>query len=176
MIGVYTITNRINGDMYVGSSNNVDKRMYTHEITLRNNKHYNTKLQNAVNKYDLSNFEFKLLDECELDHQFATESYWYNMLNPSYNLVDVNPKGGRSWSVKERENQVVKSIKRIRVLCSPINATDPRECYLFESLSQAALTLFGEGGQNYFTKGIKDVLIGKRSQFKGWKFQQLDND
>ena len=176
MVGVYTITNRVNGNMYVGSSNDVDKRINAHERSLMKNKHFNAKLQNAVNKYNISNFDFELLVECELEHQFATESYWYNLLSPSYNLVDVNPNGGRSWSREQREALTSNMSNRIRVLCTPVGATDPRECYLFESLSQAALILFGRGGQNWDTRSIKDVLLGKRSQFKGWKFQQLDND
>ena len=176
MIGVYTITNRINGDMYVGSSNNVDKRMYTHEITLRNNKHYNTKLQNAVNKYKLSNFDFELLVECELEHQFSTESYWYNLLSPKYNLVDVKPNGGRCWSKADREDKRLKTKGRIRVMCTPSGSYDPRECYLFESISQTVDVMFPEIKKIKACFSVSSVLKGHMLHYKGWNFKVWDND
>tara|TARA_R110002096_G_scaffold415148_1_gene616589 strand:+ start:113 stop:643 length:531 start_codon:yes stop_codon:yes gene_type:complete len=176
MVGIYTITNKLDGKMYVGSSNNVNKRITAHKSELKNNKHVNAKLQNAVNKYDLSNFEFKLLDECELDHQFAIECYWYNLLNPSYNLVDVNPNGGRSWSSEQRAAHTSVIKNRIRLTCTPLFATDPRECYLFESISQAVRVLFDDECYSVYYKGISNAIKGPYSRFNGWEFKQIDND
>tara|TARA_R110001599_G_C11872566_1_gene623098 strand:- start:40 stop:570 length:531 start_codon:yes stop_codon:yes gene_type:complete len=176
MIGVYTITNRVNGDMYVGSSNNVDRRINAHKSYLRNNNHYNTKLQNSVNKYNLSNFDFELLVECELEHQFSTESYWYNILNPKYNLIEVNPNGGRNWSRQEKDCKRLESKTRIRVLCTPSKYLESDESYIFESINQAAKTLFPNEHPRVNTKSIAEVIKGKYSHHNWWHFKRLDND
>mgnify|MGYP003644844845 FL=1 len=176
MVGVYTITNRINGNMYVGSSNDVDKRMGNHTSRLRNNNHYNAKLQNAVNKYKLSNFDFELLVECELEHQFSTESYWYNLLSPKYNLVDVKPNGGRCWSKADREDKRLKTKGRIRVMCTPSGSYDPRECYLFESISQTVDIMFPEIKKIKACFSVSSVLKGHMLHYKGWHFKVWDND
>ena len=48
-IGVYLITNRANGKVYVGSSACVPKRLYEHRRLLRNGTHRNVHLQAAWN-------------------------------------------------------------------------------------------------------------------------------
>ena len=40
MIGIYTITNSINGKIYVGYSKNIKSRLYKHKYELRNNTPY----------------------------------------------------------------------------------------------------------------------------------------
>jgi len=176
MIGVYTITNRLDGKMYVGSSNNIEGRISSHKSCLRNNNHKNAKLQNAVNKHDLINFDFEILEECELEHQFATECYWYNMLNPSYNLVGVNPNGGGSWSIEQKDAQRLNSGNRVRVMCTPVDSEDDRECYLFESQNQAAEIMFPELRKISSVQSISKVVQGKLKHYKGWHFKRWHND
>ena len=177
MIGVYTITNKLDGKIYVGSSKDVKGRIASHKSYLRNNNHKNPKLQSAVNKHKLINFEFELIEECELEHQFATECYWYNMLNPSYNLVDINPnKGGRSWSTEQRDAKRLNSKNRVRVMCTPIEDKDSIECYLFESQSQAADIMFPELKKIRAVQSISSVVNGKLKHFKGWYFKRWHND
>ena len=48
---VYTITNQLNGKQYVGSTNNIGRRINEHKRMLRKGLHYNKHLQRA---YDYS--------------------------------------------------------------------------------------------------------------------------
>jgi len=151
--------------------------MNTHKGYLRNNKHRNYKLQNAVNKYNLSNFDFELLVECELEHQFATECYWYNILNPEYCLITVNPnKGSGFWSREEKEAHVSKIPNRNRVMCIPSKYLEAEESCIFESIGQTSRMLFPNESQSVNVSGIKSVLKGDFRHFKGWHFKRLDND
>lgn len=80
--GVYTITNKTNNKIYVGSStSDIDKRLYHHKIMLNKNKHKNTHLQNAWNKYGESEFNFEHLEYCDVEFCLSTEQWWINMLN-----------------------------------------------------------------------------------------------
>lgn len=68
MVGVYSITNKITGQKYIGESTNVGSRWITHICELTRNTHYNYKLQSDWNRYGFDNFEFEVLE-------------WYPILN-----------------------------------------------------------------------------------------------
>ena|ERR1035437_483233 len=56
--GVYKIINTINNHFYIGSTSDLYKRWLTHKRQLKLNIHYNSYLQNSVNKYGIENFKF----------------------------------------------------------------------------------------------------------------------
>ena len=56
--GIYKITNKTNGNYYIGSASIICNRWWIHISKLRKNCHSNKYLQNAFNKYGESNFEF----------------------------------------------------------------------------------------------------------------------
>lgn len=85
MIGVYYIVNIINGDKYVGSSVDLNKRYNQHKRLLRLNKHHSIKLQRATDKYGLENFVFVIIEICERnDLKMLEQKYIDN--NPDYNI------------------------------------------------------------------------------------------
>lgn len=92
MIGVYRIRNSCNGKVYIGSSLNIDLRKSSHRRDLRNNRHCNTHLQNAWNKYGEESFTFEVLEKIDnpdvlrdreqfwMDkHQCYIKDYGYNI-------------------------------------------------------------------------------------------------
>ena len=50
--GVYAIQNITKGIFYIGSSENVENRWKQHQIMLKNNNHFNKRLQNDYNDGD----------------------------------------------------------------------------------------------------------------------------
>jgi group I intron endonuclease len=94
--GIYTITNVINRKSYVGYTKNIVKRFDWHLCKLRNNKHSNSLLQRAWNKYGEENFEFEILEECDEEFLLALEHYWCIMLDThnrknGYNILSTHP-------------------------------------------------------------------------------------
>ena len=63
--GIYKITNLKNHKIYIGSSNNIMRRWYEHLRDLKNQKHCNSHLQNAWNKYGENNFLFEIIEIVE---------------------------------------------------------------------------------------------------------------
>src|SRR3989304_1436717 len=61
--GIYKIINKTNGKYYVGSSNDIIGRWFTHKSQLNRNNHCNPHLQRAWNKYGKDNFEFIIVEE-----------------------------------------------------------------------------------------------------------------
>jgi group I intron endonuclease len=80
--GIYIILNKLNLKCYIGSSVNINSRLSKHKYQLKNNKHSNQKLQNAVNKYGLNNFNFSILEKVkEIDLLRDKERLWIDNLN-----------------------------------------------------------------------------------------------
>lgn len=91
MIGIYCIKNKINGKVYIGSSNNIERRFKRHKTELNTKKHSNKYLEKAYNKYGEENFEFIILELCNEEELIQKEIFFiskYDSLNISkgYNL------------------------------------------------------------------------------------------
>lgn len=95
--GVYTITNKITGKMYLGSTTvSFGRRWRTHLLQLTNNKHHSIKLQRSFNKHGIANFLFEILDVTTKENASDIEYYWLNLLDTvifGYNM-SYSTKGG----------------------------------------------------------------------------------
>lgn len=75
--GIYSINNKINNKIYIGSSKNIINRWQKEHLpSLKKNKHYSKHLQRAWNKYGENNFEFKIIEECKKELLVEKEGYW----------------------------------------------------------------------------------------------------
>lgn len=72
--------------IYVGSTNDIDRRWEEHKKDLIYNKHSNKTLQKIYN--DSPTFEYKILMECPIDNdllKFFCELLWNSLLTPKSN-------------------------------------------------------------------------------------------
>ena len=96
-IGIYGIQNKINGHIYIGKTGmNFGDRWDSHKSLLRNDKHFNQYLQHAWNKYGEENFEFLVVEDCNISELDKREQYYiksYKDQNMSYNLADGGEGG-----------------------------------------------------------------------------------
>lgn len=92
--GVFTITNAITGEQYVGRSYDVPQRIRDYRKQLRCGKHQNRRLQAAWNAYGEAAFVFDVLwvkpqKARMLDTDFAKGDA-IATLQPAYNVVGSN--------------------------------------------------------------------------------------
>ena len=92
--GIYCIKNILDNKVYVGKATNLKGRINAHKHLLRKDKHVNIYLQRAWNKYGEANFEFSILQECEIDILPEMEAIWVKTKNANhpdhgYNLMVV---------------------------------------------------------------------------------------
>jgi len=115
MIGIYGIKNNFNENIYIGQAIDIENRWKCHKSALNNNKHQNSRLQNAWNKYGKDNFVFIVLDQCEESELTKREQYWidyYGGINSSktYNFKEAGSKGRLSNATKQKISQKQKGV------------------------------------------------------------------
>lgn len=87
--GIYTITNKFNRKVYVGSSGNIRHRLYVHLNALERGTHINTHLQAAWKKYGRDAFIFAVLElESNKEARLIKETAWITSLQ-----ADTTHKG-----------------------------------------------------------------------------------
>ena len=76
MIGIYKITNLINGKVYIGQSIHIEIRWKEHKYS-----NDATPLHQAFNKYGIDNFKFEVVEECTIDELNELEIYYIQYFN-----------------------------------------------------------------------------------------------
>lgn len=85
-VGVYIIFCAKSGKFYIGSSKNVERRLYNHFNLLRHNSHHSSKLQEAYNTYGANSFASRLLKECSVKDLRGCERWYIFNHRPEYNM------------------------------------------------------------------------------------------
>lgn len=79
--GIYIIESTLSSKVYIGSSKNINKRVYAHYYFLTKNKHHSKRLQTFINKHGYSSIVVRVLEECVEDNLFDREQYWMDKYN-----------------------------------------------------------------------------------------------
>ena len=103
---IYALLNYKTEKMYIGSTNNIKRRISKHFSTLKGNKHSNMYLQNAYNKYGLESFKTEVLEElAETTPKLLleVEQVYLDNLKPEYNIAKHTGGGDNLCNHPNRE-------------------------------------------------------------------------
>lgn len=115
-IGIYCIENKINNKKYIGQSIHIHRRWSEHKYELNNNTHDNDYLQKSWNKYGLDNFEFSIIELCDIDELDDKECYYISLYNTfdrnhGYNLI---LGGGANRTISEETREKLRQANKRR--------------------------------------------------------------
>lgn len=148
--GIYKITNKINGKFYVGQSVDIKRRWKEHKIISREE---NLSIKKAIKKYGVENFDFSILEECNIEILNQQEEYYISMLNPKYNrtkggvgakghfLSDetksvLRDKGKLQWVILSDEDKSLRISKNLK---------GPRKGHLVHDSTREKLRAYNKG-------------------------------
>lgn len=121
IVGIYKITNLINGKIYVGQSIDITDRWKQHiyKAFNHNERAFDSPIHQAFRKYGKDNFRFEVLEECSANELDNRERYWIKKLNSlSPNGYNISP-GGQKFKRKERKCKQCREViySRYATLC-----------------------------------------------------------
>ena len=93
--GIYKVTNKINGKVYIGQSVDIGRRWRQH-MTAEDDIYFHK----AIQKYGVDNFIWEVIEKCKKSELDERESYWieyYDSFNKGYNCT----KGGDGVGIGE---------------------------------------------------------------------------
>ena len=104
-IGIYKLTNIINGKSYIGQSTNIERRWSDYKSLCCTSQPL---IYNALKKYGIKNFTFEILEECKKEELNERERYYIKKYNSfgenGYNLTsggEQNKLQGKKLSYSE---------------------------------------------------------------------------
>lgn len=101
-IGIYAIVNQLGVFKYVGQTKiSFKARWQGHLRDLRRNRHPNAYLQNSWNTH--GDFQFVILECCQISELDEREQYWIDELNPECNVIRIISEGPYRYTTSAAE-------------------------------------------------------------------------
>lgn len=91
--GIYRIRNLLDNKVYIGLSSNINQRFIQHKTdskSMINDK----PLHNAIRKYGIENFEFSIIEYCDISKLSDKEKFWIEFYNSTDRDCGYNLHGG----------------------------------------------------------------------------------
>ena len=106
---IYKIENLINNKVYIGLTNNPNRRKNRHFYDLKQGQHDNPYLQKAYNKYGKENFSFDIIfkDDCSEEQIKEYEKYFIKQYKAYGEGYNCNPGGDLSYNLGKLTEQEV---------------------------------------------------------------------
>lgn len=109
MAHIYKIENKINGMVYIGSSQDANERFKQHLILLKKGQHKISKFQDDFNRHGQDNFIFYIIEEADYDNIRDIEYHYIKMHNRDmlYNISIGNTRKTEIAKKKILQNAII---------------------------------------------------------------------
>lgn len=110
MIGIYKITNKINGKIYIGQSNNIKRRISEHQYKGDSSR---VLIDHVIKKYGWDNFTYEVVEECDSSKLNERETYWIQFYHSNETGYNMN-LGGDFQSQGENNGRAILTEEEVR--------------------------------------------------------------
>jgi group I intron endonuclease len=113
MIGIYKITSP-SGRVYIGQSNDINRRWSQYKYGYKNSDSDTSKLFNSFRKYGFETHKFEVKEECDINELNNRERYWqefYNVIEDGLNCKFVETDETSGYLSEEIKNKISKANK-----------------------------------------------------------------
>lgn len=130
-IGIYKITNKVNGKIYIGQSRNITNRWEVHKTKARlspGSQGAATYLANAMRKHGIDNFYYEVIEKCKIKELDEKERYWIEHFNSCNHEIGYNQTSGgthkppQSRLNQEQVNEIYELLTRRDITLKQIGA------------------------------------------------------
>lgn len=113
MTGIYKITDKTNGLMYIGQAMNIQRRFSEHKTS---NTGKPGTIDYIIRTKGVDNFNFDIIEECKAIDLKNREIYWIDYYDSYYNGYNLTPGGDGSSPGEDNTNAILteKDVIRIR--------------------------------------------------------------
>lgn len=113
---IYKIENLVNGKVYIGQTvRSFKERMKHHLSLLRRGIHNNQHLQSAWNKYGENNFEFSIIETCDIEDIDKLETQWIAHYRETTGVYNLESGGNTNKKLSpETRKKIAKAIKSLK--------------------------------------------------------------
>lgn len=101
--GIYKYQNKLNGKIYIGQSQDIERRYQQHIYDAKNRPERGCGVDLAIKKYGIENFDFEVIEECPTSQLDERERYWIAYYDSYHNGYNRTP-GGLSLRGSEHPN------------------------------------------------------------------------
>ena len=120
MIGIYKITNKVNGKVYIGQSNDIERRWSEHK---RKYKTGNTFLYQNMRLDGIENFDFSVEELCNIEDLDIREQYYIDFYNSAVDGYNMNNVDRPQYTINnDIALQIINDLKK-----SPLNQNEIAE-------------------------------------------------
>lgn len=109
--GIYMLTNKLTDDIYVGQSIDLSKRLKKYFTLSYISDRDELIIHRALKKYGYSNFSVTILEYCDISDLNAREQYYFDTLNPQYNILKVAGSSRGRKLTEETKAKISKALK-----------------------------------------------------------------
>lgn len=181
MIGIYKIENKLNGKIYIGQSNNIERRFKEHQTKGESSR---IPVDIAIQKYGRNNFTYDIVEETSIENLNEAEKFWiqkFNSIEKGYNCSN----GGDQQSIGENNGRAKiteKDVVEIRLAYK--NHEKQKDIYekYKDIISFGTFQGIWQGGSwshimpEVFTKENKEYYIYHNSRGENSAFSKFSNN
>jgi group I intron endonuclease len=108
--GIYMLTNKINNKIYIGQSIDISNRFKNYFNLSYIKSKNNLIICRSLIKYGYYNFSLTILEYCNKSDLLAREQYYFEKLNPQYNILKIAGSSLHTVDTKAIKNKSLKGI------------------------------------------------------------------